>query len=707
MKTSFLLSIKNVLEINLCVMETLRKIAITMDGERVALEKVPIQDVERTVKSKKVQKSKPEPLTTTIQPEDENYPPEEYLKTVSQQIRDAIKSKKLTKSLLEKEEFTSILRLASLKDKAGDPLFPQVHSIITQEMGYRPLPIKLYLKDKTKALELHKHQVLVIKHMISKEKDSGSEKAYGLVGSILNLEMGLGKTLLSITESLIAPRPSYEGDAFSTKGYPTLVIASKIVMNEWKTEGFQKFFGDKVKVLYYHKSRLSPKAYDSISREQIVEYDFVITTYDAVVSAAKDRNDWEAGVEMGDVHTLMARKIQSIHPRTREQASDPSIIGHRILFHTPWERVIADESQRFSNPTTAIYKSIMAVYGKYKHCLTGTPIRNKGLDIWSQLRWCGYNGVHRAVIWKRSGLVMMREHKLNRYILSLNTKDTDIVLPKKIVTDYTGTFEGKEKEVYDYVLKVTRMVYDEMMAKMANFASVLALFTRLRQLCIAPYLITAESKREKLVAEDLNDDNQALEKLNTLTKGPLSTWIHDKNGTAGIRSTKMQLIIKEIKELPKGEKILIFSMFTSCLDLVRDAIHEFCPDFIIEQLDGDTKDKERASILDAFKNKPAVRGLLMSYKVGSEGLNLTESNHVICVEPWWTPTVGIQSEGRAHRPGQTKEVQVHRIYIKNSIEDRILKICSDKAETAKNFLEGTNHVKPGLDKYTLGQILGR
>lgn len=696
-------------------MEKPKKIVILMDGERVALQKPVVQDVEKSVKSKKVAKpsavkqptAKPEKvskkLSSVIDPSDaENYPPEEYLKSISETARKAVLDGKITKTILEKEEFTSILRLASLKTNNAFT-FPQVNRILTQEMGYRPLPIKLYLKDKTKPLELHKHQVLAIQHMLSKEKIAGETGTHGLVGSILKLEMGLGKTLLAITGSLIAPRPSYEENP---KGYPTLVIASKIVMNEWKTEGFQKFFGDKVKVMYYHKSYLSPKEYDSITREDILNYDFVITTYDAVLSAAKDKNDWEGGVEMGDPHSLMAGKIQSIHPRTREQASDPSVKGHRIFFHTPWERVIADESQRFSNPKNIIYRAMMAVYGKYKLCLTGTPIRNSGLDIWAQLRWCGYSGVTRAIAWKRTGLFMMREHRLNRYILSLDTKDTEIKLPSKIISDYTGAFEGKEKEVYEYVLKITRLVYDDMMAKMANFASVLALFTRLRQLCIAPYLITAESKREKLVAEELNEDNQALEKLNTLKKGPLSSWIHDKTGTAGIRSTKMQLIVKEIQNLPKGEKILIFSMFTSCLDLVRDALYEFVPDFVFEQLDGDTKDKERADILDAFKNKPAVRGLLMTYKVGSEGLNLTEGNHVICVEPWWTPTVGFQAEGRCHRPGQTKEVQVHRIYIKNSIEDRILEICRKKAIMAKDFLEGTNHVKPGLDKYTLGQILG-
>lgn len=684
-----------------------RKIVFMMDGKEVFFDEKSSRSTnsaksnEISTKSKRKVKKVENVLTSKNSSPDT----EEYLQTASPILKKAIiECKPIAKDILQNEEFTTILRLASIKNTDGASRYPNIYEAVTNELKLRPLPIKLYVgDDKSKVIKLHQHQIDTIHHMIAKERAVGEADSFGLSGSILRLEMGLGKTLIAITHSLIAQRPSYSDEKYGDLGFPTLIVASKMVLREWKTEGFEKFFGDSVKVLYYHKSFMSKKEYDTVGRQDIIKYDFVITTYDAITVAAKQGEIWRENVEEGV--GLQTGKIVSIHPRSREQTNNPLIKGHHIFFFTPWERVIIDESHRASNHKTFAYKALMTVYGKYKFCLTGTPLRNNSSELWAQFRLCGYTGVTREIQWKRIGISMMREQKLNRYILSIDTKQTDIKLPKKVIKDYTNTFEGNEKKVYDFVLKIARDIYDEMMANLVNFANVLALFTRLRQLCIAPYLITAESKREKLKGEELANDNSALNRINNLTKGPLSTWIFDKKGTAGMKSSKMQLILKTIQDIPQGEKVLIFSMFTSCLDLIRDTLNEFAPEFVFEQLDGDTKDSEKDDIKHAFKTKPAVRGLLMTYKVGSEGLNLTEGNHVICVEPWWTPTVGLQAEGRCHRPGQTKEVKVHRIYIKDSIEDKILTMCKEKAEMARQFLNGTHHTKTGMDKETLRTIL--
>ena len=636
----------------------------------------------------------------------------DYLATLSNALASVVKQgKSLTKDQLAEADFTAILRIAGIKKLDDTPLFPSVTASLQKHMGFRGLPINLTIKNnagKVVSVKLHKHQIDGINHIREREEVKARVDSFGLCGSILKLEMGLGKTLLAIVWSLISPRPPCP-EIFGESGFPTLIIASKTVMIEWRTEGFQKFFGSGVKVLYYHKDFIPPSEYKNISRRELVGYDFVISTYDVVCAAAREGREVEAVLEMGDDHTLMKGKIVSVHCRTRLQANGPHITGHRILFHTPWERVIADESQRFANPDTYTYKAMMALYGKYKLCLTGTPIRNYDTDIWAQLRWCGYTGIKRKVEWKRNGAAMMRYHSLNRAILSVETKDTEIVLPGKVIAETNAKFEGMEKQAYEFVVGVARNVYDQMMASMVDFACVLALFTRLRQMCIAPYLITAESKREKPKAGERKNDMLAKQYLQPLYQGPLSAWVKDKNGTAGIRSAKMQLIIQELADIPKGEKVIIFSMFTSCLDLLGDAIREFMPkDYIFEQLDGDTPGGERKEVLQNFRENDSVRSLLMTYKVGSEGLNLTRGNHVICIEPWWTYAVPLQAEARSHRPGQTREVIVHNIYIEGTIEQRVLAICEEKKEMAKNFLEGTTrNLKSGIDKYTLGRILGR
>lgn len=634
---------------------------------------------------------------------------EDYILTVEDDFAALLRQKDFTptKDQLCRVEFTAILRIAGARNANSELMFPLVAQALHELMGFRGLPIKIAVGPNKPTILLHKHQIMGIDHIRAREEATGREDAYGLTGSIVKLEMGLGKTLLAIAWSLIAPRPACT-ERHGENGFPTLVVASKTVMIEWKTEGFEKFFGRDVKVLYFHKSFISPTAYKNMSRRQLVKYDFVVTTYDVVCAASKEGGDYRDVLELGEDHTLMKGKIVSVHCRERKNANNSAITGQRVLFHTPWERVIADESQRFANPSTFTYKAMMGLYGRHKLCLTGTPIKNYCTDIWAQLRWCGYTGVKRTIEWKRNGATMMDEHRLARAILSIETKDTDIVLPNKITVESHEVFEGMEKQAYEYVLGVARTVYDEMMASMVDFACMLALFTRLRQMCIAPYLITADSKRGH--TDDLGKSGVLASKyLKNLHTGPMSEWVKDKNGTAGIRSRKMQLIIKALKEIPKGEKVVIFSMFTSCLDLLADAIKEFMPaGFVIEQLDGQTPDKERSSVLENFRSNKSVRALLMSYKVGSEGLNLTSGNHVICIEPWWTYAVPAQAEARCYRPGQTKEVYIHNIFIEGSIEQRIIQICEQKKEMAEMFLDGTGREAPsgGPNKFVLGQILG-
>jgi SNF2 family DNA or RNA helicase len=150
-------------------------------------------------------------------------------------------------------------------------------------------------------------------------------------------------------------------------------------------------------------------------------------------------------------------------------------------------------------------------------------------------------------------------------------------------------------------------------------------------------------------------------------------------------------------------------MFTSCLDLLADALKELLPSFSFLQVDGDTVGEERNMLLTKFRKDPNISGLLLSYKVGSEGLNLIEANHCICIEPWWNGCTIRQGEARCYRNGQTRTVMTYKIYSENTIENKIIEICKSKDEMAECFLEGTQKqmTRVGIDKYTLGVILGR
>ena len=604
-------------------------------------------------------------------------------------LEKAIRTKKVTHKILLETEITEILRTAYSNEYLKNEVY--------RYLRFRPLPVG-------ENVTLYPHQVSAISFMQQREKISSS-LVHGLKGGIIHLQMGLGKSLLAATHSLISPRPPYP-EKYGEGGFPTLIIASKTLMLEWKKQCFEKFFGDRVSVLYLHKDFLGNKI-NTVTRQNIVQFDFVVTTYDVCNKVCNKYEYHRDVLEMGDDHSLMKGKVVAIHNRLRHQSDKPHVKGEQIIYTTPWERVIVDESQRFCNPSTKTYRYMMAVYGKYKWCLTGTPVKNYVTDAWAQLRFCGYNGITTAIMWKRYGVMKMRDHHLNQAILSMTYDSVGIKLPNKYQFTMHVTLDGNEKLCYDTLLGVAQNQYDMMMRGLCDFASVLALFTRLRQCAIAPYLITKESKREKGLIISITKEKEAIDKLKEIYKGTLGAWVYDKYGTSGINSKKMQQIITTLERIPEPEKVLIFSMFTSVLDLLALAIKEKIPYFEFVQVDGDTKGIQREELLHRFRTDVAIRGCLLTYKVGSEGLNLIEATHVICIEPWWTSTVKRQAEGRSHRLGQTKEIETHDIYVRDSIEDRIIEICKEKEKMEALILEGSEHkINTGIDKYTLGRMLG-
>ncbi len=775
------------------------------------------------------------------------------LAAVDNEFAALVNSKNLTRENLLAVEMTDLVRGAYYNRYLAEQI--EIH------LGFRPLPlVTSFYNERGENIiyRLYPHQVKALTFMRERE-NTDLQSVYNICGGLIKMQMGLGKTLIAITHSLISPRPVCTEEV-GEKGFPTLIVVSKTVMIEWKIQGFKKFFGDRVKVLYLHVDYLGNDL-DKITRKRIVKYDFVVTTYDACSSVCRKRGYHEEVLEMGDEHTLMKGKVFSINTRRRQQADRPSITGPAVIYTTPWERVICDEcftgdtriitdqgnirikmlhkmkkkprvlsfnkkdqvfeyknithtwekeriqtlyqvsfgnkkykctpghkwltidgyketrnmskgeviiasedawnskrncygyiivtdikkiesskykytydievednhnfvlgsmsqnnithgpvvsnSQRFANPNTQTYRHMMAIYGRYKWCLTGTPIRNYETDIWAQLRFCGYTGIERTIEWKRTGVEKMKTHNLTKAILSMNYDDADIKLPEKHEHIVYITLSGKEKQCYEYVQKTAQDVYDKMMQGLCDYACVLAIFTRLRQCSIAPYLITAEAKREKGTVSEREKNKEALSILKAIYTGTLGAWVHDKNGTAGIYSKKITEIINTLRKIPKDEKVLLFSMFTSVLDLLANAYKKLLPDSKFVQIDGDTKGKEREKLLTEFRTNANIQSLFITYKVGAEGLNLTEATHVICIEPWWTNAVHNQAKSRCWRIGQTKEVQIYNIYVENSIEERVVEICKEKDEMAEAMLEGTGQkIKVGLDKYTLGRILG-
>ena len=531
-----------------------------------------------------------------------------------------------------------------------------------------------------KDVKLYPYQTSTLRWMGNRER-ADPKQHHNIRGGLLCLEMGMGKTLTSLEHSMRAQKRNREE-------FPTLVVASKTVMYEWKKEGVEKFY-KKIRALYFHKDFCDINV---LTAKEICSYNIVITTYDQCLSIARQTNAHKYICEYGR-SGIHKGKVVSIHGR-RKPKYTPTKKGAINLYTIPWARVICDESQRFANPGTYTFKAMMALYGDYKWCLTGTPLRNYDSDIWAQLRFCGYDTITTSKEWKRQEFGAAG---LQKYMYKADYKGESIKMPKLIEHNHTVKMDPDQQKTYKALLLKTQDCHERMVMRYVNYANVLAMVTRLRQVCIAPYLLVAERNKDGTFVKD------SIQQVSSNVDG----WIHDRLGSAGIDSPKVKKIIDILSKL-KGEKCIIFSMFTSCLQLVKEAI-EIDLGNCYAYIDGSKTGPERSETLEQFKTNKKVKILLMHYKVGGEGLNLTEANHVICIEPWWSPAVHKQAIARCWRRGQTRPVHVHWITSAKTIENPIRDMCENKCKLADYYLHNKEYVPKsvGLSKVELQKLLGQ
>lgn len=522
---------------------------------------------------------------------------------------------------------------------------------------------KLTLPLKSR-FSLYDHQREAIAFMTQIEETC--PHANHMKGGLLYMNMGLGKSLISVAHS-------WQDKQKHHRVYPTLILTSKLLMNEWKTECFEAMFGSAIRVLYFHSDYTSMSELNVMTCDDIITYDFVVTTYDVLASAYKQTS------VSSDIRVLKNRRLDYLVNRTRDQCDDESRTGLAILYYTPWTRIIADESQIFANPKTGLFEHVLGLYGDFCWGLTGTPIRNNAVDLWSQLRFCGYDRVLYSTKWLSLCQQFMTVSRLHDYIHEVKYQDTSIQLPP-LHEDYISiTMSGNQAQCYRQIrqawkeLELTDHAQDEVHATNTKMYAV-ALFSKLRQCAIAPCLLL--TPKEKWTMTDHH--------LAPLLR-PFMAWLHNKQGTAGFQSPKLKQVARLIERL-SGDKMLIFSIFTKALQLVKEMIHALFPHKRVAFIHGGVPMETRKAHIDAMK-KGQLDILLMTYKVGGKGVNLTQASHVICLEEWWTPDIHAQAIARCHRNGQTKSVTAYHLVMKDTIEERAVELCRKKQGLQKMVSE--------------------
>ena len=514
------------------------------------------------------------------------------------------------------------------------------------ELNMRPF----YLE---RQFTLYPHQKRVFEFMWQREH----ENQCGITGGLLNLDTGLGKSLTVVSYSLLAQRPHHPKEN-NKVGYPTLIVCPKSIIKEWKEHVFEKFFGDRLKVLYIH-SEFTPKdRIKTLNRKAIVSFDFVVTNYDTI--SRRFSNNFGRNYKK---------------EASRANFNDANKTGLDILFYTPWERVICDESQNISNVKSIRYKGMQCVYGKYKWCLSGTPIKNSDQDLKAQLQFLGYT-LDLEDKWNPRAIF---ERNLTKCVLRMSYTDAGIYLPSKQILDHNVAMTPQENKCYDALAITAKHV----LATEEAYCKTLALIIAMRQCCISPFLLANKLKGAEDILQVLKDYNIS------------KKWLENE------KSSKITKIIDIISAIPKTEKYLIFTSFATAANLISTILTKENHTNVL--ITGKTPN--RNDVLQSFRKNNNIKGLVITCFIGSEGLNITEANHVVFADFWWTYASFKQGYSRAWRMGQTKPVTVHAVMMRDSIETRIRELCNRKRDYGDAILEGKKQDAFKLTKQMAKKLL--
>ena len=339
---------------------------------------------------------------------------------------------------------------------------------------------------------------------------------------------------------------------------------------------------------------------------------------------------------------------------------------------------VIDEAQFIKNHNTQAARAVKEIKAVCKLALTGTPVENRLSELWSIFDYLmpgflfGYQRfreeLEMPIVQQQEEKPMERLQKMIRpFVLRRLKKDVLKDLPDKLEEDMYACMEGEQQKLYDAHVKRLALMLDKQSDEEFRSAKIqiLAELTRLRQLCCDP----------SLVYDDYRDHSAKVEMCLDLIQNAV-------NG---------------------GHKILLFSQFTSMLEILCNRLEEEGITFYT--LTGATSKEKRRELVEAFgQDDTSVFGI--SLKAGGTGLNLTAADIVIHYDPWWNLAVQNQATDRAHRIGQKNAVTVYRLVTKGTIEENIIRLQEKKKELADQVLGGEGVGSGSFTKEELKEIIG-
>ncbi|MDX2110450.1 MAG: DEAD/DEAH box helicase [Verrucomicrobiota bacterium] len=340
-------------------------------------------------------------------------------------------------------------------------------------------------------------------------------------------------------------------------------------------------------------------------------------------------------------------------------ASYTQLRRHRVhLDKVEFGYTVLDEAQFIKNPDSKVSQACMAVNAKHRLVLTGTPLENRHLDLWTLFRFLmpGLLGGRRQltdhVIRDPVALSERLRKQIAPFVLRRTKREVLSELPPKVETTLICPLTPIQAREY------SRLANQGMAALGDNVASAVrekaislfTLLTRLRQACCDPHLLP---------------------------------WMQTPTESSG----KLNLLREKLREvLESGHKVVVFSQFVSLLKRAEGALRSDFPSIPIFELTGQTHD--RAAPVEGFQTCMGAAIMLASLRAAGTGITLHAADYVFLLDPWWNPAVEAQAVDRVHRIGQNRTVFVYRMVTQGTIEERIEALKVSKKALFDDVLHG-------------------
>lgn len=424
-------------------------------------------------------------------------------------------------------------------------------------------------------------------------------------GACLADDMGLGKTLQTICFLDYQIRHGYQKKA--------LIIAPTSLMYNWKQE-IEKFAPHLTVGIYHSSSRDLEK----IAEQNV---DIFITSYGT------------ARVDIDLLNTIV------------------------------WNTIILDESHNIKNPSALVTKAIQTLHAEMKIVLSGTPIMNNTIDLYSQLSFILPNLFSTKDFFVKEysdpidkdgdkEKVALLKKVTHPFILRRTKEQVAKDLPPKVESIIWCEMGASQKAIYNEIknnIKSSLFLQIKEDGLSKSHMSVLAGIQKLRQVCSSPRLLTEYENRTD-------------------------------------ESIKIDTVVEEIQGNLSQNKIIIFSQFLNVLDVLKEKLLE--QNIAFYHIDGSTPEKKRQEQINLFQTKEnPVRIFLLSLKAGNAGITLTEANYVFLIDPWWNRQVEQQAIDRVYRIGQDKSVFAYRMICKDTIEEKIIELQQKKVQLSEELIK--------------------